>query len=116
MTLKKEFSNMSDEEWGQYVDFCNSIKASTQEDAEVIKASIEMDKEEIDRLIELARPEVVPSKEALDSAKMLVNDLIKQLFASGDEVNVAKAAAVEEQKVFMIKQLAKGYQVELDEG
>lgn len=107
---------MSDEEWAEFQDFCSTIRESTQADAEVIKASIEMDKEEIDRLIALAKPEVVPSEEALESAKMLVNDLIKQLFASGDEVNVAKAAAVEEQKVFMIKQLAKGYQVELDEG
>lgn len=104
---------MSDDEWEQYQDFCSTIRATTQADSEVINASIEMDKEELDRITALAKVGVKPSEEAIGLARNLVEDLIKQLFASGDEVNVAKAAALEEQKTFMIKQLAKGYEADL---
>lgn len=107
---------MSDDEWAQFTDFCSEIRAKTQDDADVIKASIEMDMEELDRVTALVDPHIKPSEEAVNLARVLVEDLIKQLFASGDEVNIAKMVALEEQKTFMIKQLAKGYEVDIREG
>lgn len=109
---------MTDEEWAEFTDFCADVRAKNQDDMDVVLASIEMDQEEFDRVTAMAQGAVgvTPSEEAVVMARKLVNDLIKLLFLSGDEVNVAKASALDEQKVFCIKQLAKGYEMELRGG
>lgn len=108
---------MTDEEWDQFTDFCSGVRAKNQNDIDVIKASLEMDLEEFDRVTQIAmgNPKLKPSESSVETARNLVDDLIKLLLLSGDEVNVAKSAALNEQRVFTIKQLAKGYEAEAKE-
>ena len=106
---------MTDEEWAEFTDFCANVRARNQNDMDVILASIEMDQEEFDRVANwaLTSKYTKPSEEAVSMARKLVDDLTKLLLLSGDEVNVAKSAALKEQRTFCIKQLALGYEAEL---